>query len=133
MSVVVFDPAGFVARYPEFECVSASLLNSFFNEAGMYCNNTDSSPVRDLTQRTYFLWLLTAHISALSGQPNGLVKPVGRVSDVTEGSVDVSIDYLKMTPGSGPWFNQTQYGAAFWQASSSYRSFKYRVRQTVPL
>lgn len=132
MAIVAFDPSAFVTRYPEFECIPLNLLQMYFSEAEQYCNNTDNSIVSDLTQRAYFLQLLTAHISALAGYGDGQAKPVGRVADVTEGSVSVSMDYFKLTPGSGPWFQQTQYGAAYWQASSKYRGFKYKIRQTIP-
>lgn len=132
MAIVAFEPAKFIDRYPEFECTSLDLLQSYFSEAGMYCDNTDNSPVRDIAQRTYFLWLLTAHIATLTGKNGTQPVPVGRINEVKEGSVSVSMDYFKLTPGTGPWFQQTQYGAAYWQASSAYRGFKYKIRQTIP-
>ena len=59
--------------------------------------------------------------TASSTQP----RPVGRTSDATEGSVSASFEYTAPTPGSGQWFQQSQYGAAFWQATSSLRGFRY--------
>lgn len=133
MAVVAFDPSGFLLRYPEFDGVSIARLGSFFNEAGLYCNNTDASKIMDLTQRKYLLWMVMAHIAYLSGAicADG-VSPVGRISSGTEGSVSSELDYMEATPGSGPWFQQTQYGAAFWQATVCFRGFRYRPRQTVP-
>lgn len=56
----------------------------------------------------------------------GSPRPVGRTSSASEGSVSASFDYISPTPGSGPWFNQTPYGAAFWQATASLRGMHYR-------
>jgi hypothetical protein len=132
MAVVTFDATAFKVRYPEFAAVSDSLLSACFDNAGLYLSNTDASPVQDVTRRTMLLWMLTAHISFLSGNtsPGNQARPVGRVSAAAEGSVSASLDYSTATPGSGAWFNQTQYGAMFWQATSSLRGFRYRPRPT---
>lgn len=125
MTVVVFDPADFKARYPEFAAVGDPLLQAYFGEAGLYLSNTDNSPVQNVALRAVFLNMLTAHIAALGGalSSDGQPRPVGRVSSATEGSVSASMEYL--APGSSAWFAQTQYGAAFWQATTSLRGFRY--------
>ena len=126
MAVVAFDSAGFLKRYPEFTGVDPTLLPLFFAEAGLYCNNTDNSIVTDLPTRTTLLWMLTAHIAALNAGTNGQ-KPtdlVGRISSAKQGSVSVTAE-MGPTTDSSAWFNQTKYGAAFWQASISYRSMRY--------
>lgn len=130
MTAVVFDPAAFKARYPEFAAVGDPLLQACFGEAGLYLSNADNSPVQNLTCRAVLLNMLTAHIAALGGalSSDGQPRPVGRISSATEGSVSASMEYL--APGSSAWFAQTQYGAAFWQATSSLRGFRYIPQPT---
>ncbi len=130
MTAVVFDPAAFKARYPEFAAVGDPLLQACFGEAGLYLSNTDNSPVQNVTRRAVLLNMLTAHIAALGGalSSDGQPRPVGRVSSATEGSVSASMEYL--APGSSAWFAQTQYGAAFWQATTSLRGFRYIAQPT---
>lgn len=125
MPSVVFDQAAFLVRYPEFTAV-ASALPSYFAEATIYLNNTDTSPVCDLTIRAVLLNMLTAHVAALNGGVNGQAASplVGRVNTATEGSVSVGTD-MGPTSAAAAWFLQTKYGAAYWQASSAYRRFRY--------
>jgi hypothetical protein len=124
MSSVVFDPVGFTARYPEFAAVSGALLQEYFNEATLYLSNSDSSPVQDITLRATLLNMLTAHVGCLSGAlGDGQARPVGRVSNASKGSVSTALEYMQ--PGSHSWFTQTQYGAAFWQATVNLRGFIY--------
>lgn len=131
MASVTFDVAAFKARYPEFANVGAPLLEECFADACLYLSNGDGSPVQDLVRRARLLNMLTAHVAALGGalSADGQAKPVGRISQATEGSVSASFEYL--APGSAAWFAQTQYGAAFWQATTSLRGFRYRPRPTV--
>lgn len=131
MTAVVFNPAAFVARYPEFTNVSTTLLGLYFQEATLYLSNADNSIVQDIPTRTILLNMLTAHVAYLGGAltADGQPKPVGRVSNASEGSVSVGLEY--MTPGSQAWFVQTQYGAAFWQATLIYRRFRYKPNPTV--
>lgn len=130
MGVVVFDPFAFKVRYPEFNAIPNPTLGAYFLEAEQYLNNKPTSPVPCISRRVILLNMLVAHIAALGGAltPSGQAAPVGRVADATEGSVSVSLDYMPATAGSGAWFNQTQYGAAFWQATSSLRGFRYVPR-----
>jgi hypothetical protein len=132
MTVVVFDPAAFKQAYPQFAAVSDAVLTNYFNLATLYLSNTDCSIVQDIPKRTTLLWLLTAHIAFLSGALNADGAPsglVGRISSATEGSVSVSAEM----PGNpnAAWFNQTAWGAMFWQSTISLRSFRYRARPTV--
>ena len=77
--------------------------------------------------------MLTAHIAVIGGllSADGLPQPVGRIASASEGSVSASFDNVTATPGTGAWFQQTQYGAAFWQATTSLRGFKYIAEPTV--
>lgn len=127
MGIVVFDPFAFKVRYPAFNAVSNPALQGCFDDATLYLSNKDTSPVQCLARRAQLLNMLTAHIATLGGllSPGGSAQPVGRVSQASEGSVSASLDYVPATPGSGAWFNQTQYGATFWQATSSLRGMRY--------
>lgn len=125
MPAVVFDPAAFKAHYPEFAAVADTTLAACFTEAGLYLSNADNSPVQNLTRRATLFNMLTAHVAYLGGllSADGMPRPVGRVSQASEGSVSAAFEYL--TPGTAAWFTQTQYGAAFWQATSSLRGMRY--------
>ena len=133
MTVVVFNPTAFKSRYPEFAAVADATLSACFVEAGIYLSNKDNSPVQDVTRRALMLNMLTAHIAYIGGMlsADGMPRPVGRVSQATEGSVSASFEGVPPTPGTGAWFQQSQYGAAFWQATSCLRGFRYRSRPTV--
>lgn len=126
--VVTFDPFAFKTRYPEFNAVNNAYLGACFNDATLYLSNKPNSPVQCLSRRAQLLNMLTAHVAFLGGALNAVpgAQPVGRVADATEGSVSVSLDFNVQTPGTGPWFQQTQYGASFWQATSSLRGMKFR-------
>lgn len=130
MGIVVFDPAAFKAEYPQFAAISDGQLTGYFNLATLYLSNTECSIVADVAKRAVLLNLLTAHIGSLSGalNPGGTPGLVGRVSGATEGSVSVTTDF-PANP-SGAWFNQTAWGAMYWQATLPYRSFRYRARPT---
>lgn len=127
MTIVAFDSAAFKARYPEFAAVADPTLAACFDEAGLYLSNTDNSPVQNLTRRATLLNMLTAHVAYIGGllSADGMPRPVGRVSQASEGSVSAAFEGVPPTPGSGAWFQQSQYGAAFWQATSSLRGMRY--------
>ena len=131
MTAVVFDPVAFKARYPEFAAVANATLGAFFTEAGLYLSNANNSPVRNLTRRAILLNMLTAHVAYIGGalSADGMPRPVGRLSQAAEGSVSAAFEGAP--PGSAQWFQQSQYGAAFWQATSSLRGFRYVSRPTV--
>lgn len=128
-AVVIFDYTSWALRYPELSAYVASpLAQMYFQEACLYCDNSALSIIPNVTptfQRAQFLNMLTAHIAALNAPLGSPSSPlVGRVSNASEGSVSVQTqnDY---PPGTVQWFQQTKYGAAFWAASSSFRSMLY--------
>ena len=124
MSQVSFDPVSFLARYSEFAAVPTGALQAYFNEATIYLSNSDNSPVQDLTRRAVLLNMLTAHVGCLAGAlGDGQARPVGRIASAGKGSVSTSLEYAP--PGSRAWFNQTQYGASFIQASVNLTGFRY--------
>lgn len=126
MPAVAFSAAQFKARYPEFAAVSSATLGACFTEATLYLANADS-PVRNEARRLLLLNMLTAHIAYIGGllSTDGMPRPVGRLSQASEGSVSASFDSVPATPGSGAWFAQSAYGYSFWQATTSLRSFRY--------
>jgi len=126
MADVTFDFLSFTTRYPEFVGIAQDTLASLFDEASnLYLDNTDNSIVQDESRRQYLLYLLTAHLAALSGlvTKDGQPRAVGRISSATQGSVTVAMEYLP--PGSQSWYVQTQYGASYWEATSALRGFEY--------
>lgn len=128
--VVSFDLEAFRVRYPEFSGVSDELANAYFNEAGaVYLSNNPQSVVQDSApggRRSLLLNMLVAHLAMLN-HGIGCEGPsplIGRISSATQGSVSVSAD-MGPVSGSEAWFLQTRYGAAFWQATAAYRTFRY--------
>lgn len=134
--IVTFSYADWSARYPELAAsVTAQTAQLYFNEAQLYCDNTPTSLITDTSQggeREMLLNMVTAHIAALNAPLNGQPSSplVGRISNATQGSVSVQTDF--QVPGSAAWFAQTKYGAAYWQATTKYRSMLY-VRGPVPI
>lgn len=124
--VVVFDPVAFAARYPEFSTVPAPALTALFGEATLVLDNTASSIVQQIEQRTPLLWMLTAHLTALQIGVNGQAPTplVGRIAGASEGSVSVNVDNGPQ-PATAAWFMQTKYGAQFWQATAGLRTMRY--------
>jgi hypothetical protein len=133
MGIVVFDPAAFIARYPEFASVSSTLLQAYFTEATIYMANTDDSRVQDVAQRGVLLNMLVAHIAAINAGVNGQpASPlVGRVNAASEGSVSVGTD-MGAVPFTAAWFMQTKYGTSFWQATARYRTMQYVPGRSYP-
>jgi len=127
---VVFDPVAFKARYPQFANVDVTLLQAFFDEAAaLYLNNSARSIERDLGERSILLNMIVAHLGTLSGilTPAGqgsTATQVGRVSSASEGSTSASLDMGQQSKGAAFWM-QTQYGAAYWQATAGYRTMRY--------
>lgn len=129
---VVFVPADFKAAYPAFAAVPDAALEHYFQMATLYLSNSACSVVKDLEKRKMLLWMLVAHIAQLAGALNegGAAGPVGRVASATEGSVSVSFAFPDNA--NGAWFNQTPWGAMFWQATLQYRiGPRYVARPTV--
>ena len=124
-AIGVFVYADFTTQYPAFATnPPQATLAAYFAIAGeLYLRNDGTGPVSDVNAQTALLYMLVAHMAQLANgadgaSPSGLV---GRISNATEGSVSVALDY-PATPNSA-WFVQTPYGASFWQATSAYRSF----------
>ena len=127
--MAVFTYALWAAIFPELGLYTNSAqATQYWTEATMLLDNTISSPVQDVAQRTMLLNLLTAHIcqlrQPLNGQPSSPL--VGRISEATEGSVSVKAE-MNVAAGSAQWFNQTKYGAQYWQMTLPFRSARYAI------
>lgn len=132
MGIVAFDAAKFKVRYPEFATVVDPLLDEYFIEATIYLNNTDASPITDVAIRAVLLNMLVAHIAMLYSGANGKGASglVGQITSASEGSVSVSVANAAAT-GTSAWFQQTKYGSAYWQATASFRTFRYIPRLAI--
>lgn len=122
--VVVFNYAGWLVQYPEFSSVQPQQAQNYFNRATMLCDNTPTSPIQNLFQRTIMLNAATAHFTALfaslNGQPPRQI--VGRINNAAEGSVSVGLEYAQPQTDTQAFWNQTEYGAAFWAMSLPFRT-----------
>lgn len=125
--MAVFTYSLWALIFPELALYTNSAqATQYWTEATMLLDNSATSPVQDIGQRTMLLNLLTAHIcqlrQALNGQPSSPL--VGRISEATEGSVSVKAEMIA-APGSAQWYNQTKYGAQYWQMLLPFRSARY--------
>lgn len=129
MAVVVFSHPDWVARYPEFLTNGPAACTGYFDEACLYLDNTDTSPITNVAMRTTLLWMLTAHITQINGGVNG--KPasplIGRMTSASEGSVSTSVDAGSGGSTTQAWYMQTKYGASYWNATQRFRRTRYVV------
>lgn len=123
--VVVFDPVEFRSLYPAIIATDAQ-LEDYFAMAETFLDNTECSVVKDLAARKRMLYLLVAHIATLTGMAEKGNPVVGRISNATEGTVSVSLDYGTMG-NNERWYLQTPWGAMYWQLTKKYRSAVYRL------
>lgn len=130
--VTTFDYAAWTGQYPTFAKVSQAAAAGFFALSTIYWRNDGSSPARTQVLQDQLLYMLTAHIAWLQsprdagGTPDSTgtqLAPsiVGRISSASEGSVSVSTEN-SYAPGSAQWFQQTQWGSLYWQATLPFRS-----------
>lgn len=124
--VVTFVPATFKTAFPEFSTVTDPVLLANFGFAELQLNNTCGSIVCDAAKREKLLDLLVAHITTLRNGANGQGAPgmVGRIGYAIEGSVAATADMGPQTYGQA-YYNQTQWGAMYWQATATYRTMRY--------
>lgn len=121
--IVVFDAPEFVLSYPAFVTLTNAQMQSAFDVATLFLNNSCCSVVKDAVARQRLLYMITAHVCALIYGANGLAPSgiVGRVDKAAEGTVSVSAAYVDDMSMSEAYFSQTPYGAMFWQATVAYR------------
>jgi hypothetical protein len=125
--IASFDPVYWPARYPEFAGITTTTAPGYFLEAGLYLNNTGSSPVQDAPTQSLLMHMLTAHIAELydATSQRGSQALVGRITDASEGTVKVAASMDDSDRDA--WLNQTKYGASFLRATRKYRRFSYRA------
>lgn len=119
---VSFVYADWIAAFPQFTSIPQGTVTGIILPiAQLYLRNDGGGPVCDAATQTALLNLIVAHVAQLlwgvNGQPPSPV--VGRLSSATEGSVSVATEF-PMTANSA-WFQQTPFGAAFWQATAAFR------------
>ena len=125
MAVAEFSYAAWAVLYPELaDTVGEVQATAFFGQAGLFLNNTDCSAVTDVSQRQQLLYMLTAHLAALSGAGGRDPGLVGRVAAATEGTVSIRLDAGAMS-GTEAWYAQTTYGWNYWAATAGYRTAQY--------
>jgi hypothetical protein len=126
VAVAEFSFTNWQFRYPELvQYVPEGMANAYFAEATLYLDNSDRSPVQDVTRRGLILGMIVAHIAKLNAPVNDgeTQQLVGRISNAAEGSVSVAT--AMTVPGTAEWFAQTQPGIAAYQALASTRTFRY--------
>jgi hypothetical protein len=127
---VPFDYALFVTMFPEFQSLSAQTVYALWLNACVILRNDASSPVQDPQTRVMLLMLLTAHLAALFGGPQGgggFGPQLGGVytSKAVDGvSLGSSGPYPGVT-GTNAWYLQTRYGQDYWMKTRALRTFHY--------
>lgn len=127
--VAVFDYPTWALTFPQFSNLSSVQVSDFILPIAQgYVRNDGGGPVSNVQQQSVLLNLMVAHVAQLLfGSTTQPLSPlVGRITDATQGSVSVSAD-MPEEPGAA-WFQQTTYGAMFWQLSLPYRTFRYIPR-----
>lgn len=124
--VVQFDYAAWALIFPQFSNVTSQQVTGLVLPlAQQYCRNDGVGPVSTAATQTNLLNLMVAHCcQLLFGSVTQPLSPlVGRIGSASEGSVSVSTDF-PTTPAKA-WFDQTQWGAMFWQLTAPYRTMRY--------
>lgn len=125
-AVATFSWTTFSTRYPEFATIGEPLATVYFAEACIYHRNDGTGPVKDVNVQLVLLNMLTAHIADRYATVNSVAPSplVGRINNASEGSVSVATEN-SYPPGSVQWYQQTKYGADYWNATKSYRTAHY--------
>lgn len=134
---ITFDPTTWLQMYPQFGYLTPAQATMYFTQATMIHRNDGGGPVKDATQQTNLLGLLTAHVAQLlapakdGSDPDG--SAVGRISQATEGSVSASLELPANLPQAAAWFSQTQYGLMYWTATKPFRAARYLPNNQSPV
>lgn len=128
---VTFDFATWQAAFPQFATLTEpQVVGVILPIAEIYNRNDGGGPVSAAATQTQLLNLMVAHVAQLLFGVNGQQPSaiVGRISNAAEGSVSVGTDYPQTQ--NSAWFNQTPFGAAWWQATAAYRTMRYIPKVT---
>lgn len=112
--VVEFDVEDFKRTHPGIKDVDDDILTSLFGNACLLLDNTENSRVQDLNERKLLLYLLILHLYYLNERGG---QAVGIMTGASEGNVSASFTGLN----NANWYQQTQWGALYWQATAKYR------------
>jgi hypothetical protein len=139
---VTFNFTTFTTLFPEFSCLVQPQAQAYFDMATLYCPNVACSPF--LPVLSQLLYLVTAHVAWLlspkdakgnptaPGQGSPAAPLVGRISQATQGSVNVSLEFDATAGGpSQQFYSQTQYGEMAWQAMAPIRTARYIANPTI--
>lgn len=139
---VVFDFPTWVALFPEFGALNATLGGAYFTRAtGSIIANATTNPAFNDGNLSYLIYLATSHVAWLScpkdpsGNPSATGQPasplVGRINSASEGSVSVQTEWPANDPvAQEKYLTQTKYGAELWNALAQYRTAQYAARPT---
>ena len=127
---VVFNYQAWVQQFPEFSAVSANQAQGYFDLAELYYSNWGWTAA--IPKAATLLNLLTAHLAFLlaprdsNGNPAATGQDasplVGRVSNASEGSVNVTVELESSSSPSEAFFSQSKYGYMFWAACAPFRT-----------
>ena len=141
---VTFDFPTWIAMFPEFTPVGATLGLAYFNlaTATIIANATTNPAFCDGNLPT-LIYLATSHVAWLNAPKDANGNPaatgqvaaqvVGRISSASEGSVSVSTEYPLDSGSSAQekYLSQTRYGLLLWEALGPYRTGQYAARPTI--
>lgn len=130
---VVFDFASFISYYPMFGSVSTIQAQDFFDRACALIDNMAASRIPyspngtpPVYTRALILNAAVAHFCYLfTPDATGNVRPVGRISQASEGTVSASFEYSAPHSDIAAFWNQTAFGSYVWIALLPYRSARY--------
>lgn len=131
---VCFNYTNWATLFPQFSNVTESQVTSVVLPlAEQYCRNDGGGPVTKYAIQVNLLNLMVAHICQLFfGSTTQPLSPlVGRIGNAAEGTVSVQTEFPMHS--NSAWFQQTPYGAAFWQAIAPYRTMRYLPGPRRPL
>jgi len=128
MTSVTFNYAIWSGRFPELAPkVTEDQAQSYWDEAAFAFIDPDSDcPIACARDRAMLLGLIVAHIAycrgASAASAAGLV---GRISNVTEGSVTIGTEFKSYTGDQEAYFGQSPYGVQYWAMTAGYRTMHY--------
>jgi len=125
--IASFSYDTFIALFPQFNYLSGAQVQFYWNMATGFHRNDGGGPVTNVCMQEEMLQLVTAHVIQLfapkrDGQ--GPSELVGRINNASQGSVSVGSEMPGATASSA-WWQQTQYGAAYWELSKPFRTMRY--------
>jgi hypothetical protein len=130
--VVQYDYAAWQNQFPALASVASNVVQSYWIMAEAFHANDGGGPIQTASLQTVLMNLMAAHLLVLFNSmivnPDGSINSglVGRISSTSEGSVSVSTEN-QYPPGTDQWYQQTQFGSAYWAATSQFRRMSYRA------